>query len=138
VTKQATGTNVRYGDEMQILGTYTVSTDVDTDRFSGEAAQSVARDYMSSGTVGAVLAELATTGRCSLTALLEDIRATTRQLCYPGGNSIAARHSANLDNLSLWAFQVAVEVFDTAQCATCGEDIMDDRKFCADCDEENV
>lgn len=134
MTGQVTGTNVRYGPELQILGTYRVSASKDTAKFSGEAAQSVARDYMSSGTVGATLAELATTGQCSLTALLEDIRVTRQQLLFPGGNSIAARHAANLDNLRGWAFEVAVEIFETGNCAECGEDIMDDRTKCEDCE----
>lgn len=138
MTKKVTGTNVRYGDELQILGTYRVSTKVDTDKFSGEAAASVATDYMSSGTIGAVLAQLATTGECSLTALLEDIRSTRQTLCYPGGTSISARHAANMDNLAHWALATAVEVFETGNCAVCGDDIMDDRKVCDDCDEENV
>ncbi len=96
----------------------------------------MARDYMSSGTVGATLAELATTGKCSLTALLEDIRATRVQLLFPGGGSVAeqARHAANMDNLRGWAFEVAVEVFETGHCAECGEDIMDDRTKCEDCE----
>lgn len=136
MTRQVTGTNVRYGPELQILGTYRVSASKDTAKFSGEAAQSVARDYMSSGTVGATLAELATTGQCSLTALLEDIRATRVQLLFPGGGSVAeqARHAANMDNLRGWAFEVAVEVFETGNCATCGADIMDDRTKCEDCE----
>jgi hypothetical protein len=136
MTGQVTGTNVRYGPELQILGRYRVSTKVDTKKFSGEAAQSVARDYMSPGTVGATLAELATTGQCSLTALLEDIRTSRQQLLFPGGGSVAeqARHAANLDNLRGWAFEVAVEVFETGNCATCGENIMHDRTLCEDCE----
>lgn len=102
--------NIRYGDDLSILGKYTVSTEVDTPKIGGWAAGMIARDYASSGTVGSVMAELATTGKCDFQALIEDIEATRKQLCYPGGNSIAARHAANMDNLSVWAHESAVEV----------------------------
>lgn len=134
MTENVGRTNIRYGENLEILGTYRVSTKVDTKFFSGEAAQSVARDYMSSGTVGAVLAELATTGECDLAALLSDIMATRVTLRYPGGSATAARHAANFDNLARWAFETAVEVFETGNCAECGEDIMDDRTKCEDCE----
>lgn len=42
-------------------------------------ALKLARDYMSPGSVGHVLAELATTGRADLDALMEDVWRTSRE-----------------------------------------------------------